>query len=256
MSGEVDNRTDGVSVIVRGDLKSVGLLSDDILENAPPASQIKSIEVNPRNVENYDSFRIVTSKNIDERITEISPDIAVCDECLNDLEKDREMIIKNINSPLSCGAGRFFDAVSALTGLCPVTTFDSEAPMRLESAINCDTDLYYPFSIDGTIVFADTFKEMLNDLPQNDVSFISAKFHNTMAQIILEVSKRIRKKKSLKKVVISGGVFQNKYLLEKSLELLINDNFDVYTNHLVPTNDGGVSLGQLIIASKRLGLCV
>ena len=168
----------------------------------------------------------------------------------------REMLVKNINAPLTCGAGRFFDAVSALTGLCPVTKFDSEAPMRLESAITCDTDLYYPFSIDGTIMFADTFKEILNDLPQNDISFISAKFHNTIAQVILEVSKRIRKRKSLKKVVISGGVFQNKYLLEKSLELLINDDFDVYTNHLVPTNDGGVSLGQLIIASKRLGLCV
>jgi hydrogenase maturation protein HypF len=69
----------------------------------------------------------------------------------------REMITSEINCPLSSGAGRLFDAVSALLGLCTVASFDSEAPMRLESAINCSTEEFYPYTIDGSICFSDTF---------------------------------------------------------------------------------------------------
>jgi hydrogenase maturation protein HypF len=85
---------------------------------------------------------------------------------------------------------------------------------------------------------------------------ISAKFHNTIAQVILEVSEKMRNEFFLDKVVLSGGVFQNKYLLEKSIYKLTQRKFKVYTNHQVPVNDGGISLGQLVIASKTLGLCV
>jgi hydrogenase maturation protein HypF len=163
----------------------------------------------------------------------------------------KEMIVKKMNSPLSSGAGRIFDAVSAILGLCPVETFDSEAPMRLESAIDCDTNEFYPFLLTKTVIFADTLKAILADLPLQKISVISAKFHNTVAQVILEVSKQIRENTSLKKVVLSGGVFQNKYLLEKSLFLLNSNGFRVFTNHLVPPNDGGISLGQILIASKN-----
>ena len=162
----------------------------------------------------------------------------------------KEMIVKKINSPLTSGAGRLFDAVSAILGLCPVTTFDSEAPMRLESAIDCETNEFYPFRQDKTIIFADTLKAILEDLPRQGISVISAKFHNTVAQVILEVAKQIRKETSLNKVVLSGGVFQNKYLLEKSLYLLNCNSFKIFTNNAVPANDGGLSLGQLVIASK------
>ncbi len=128
----------------------------------------------------------------------------------------REMIIKKMNSPLTSGAGRLFDAVSALLGLCPAETFDSEAPMRLESAITRRTDESYPFTISESISFHETFKAILEDMPRLKVSVISAKFHNTIAQIILQISRQIRMDAALNKVVLSGGVFQNKYLLEKS----------------------------------------
>ena len=105
--------------------------------------------------------------------------------------------------------------------------------------------------IDKTIVFADTIKAILKDLPGHEISEISAKFHNTVAQVILEVSKQIRQETDLNNVVLSGGVFQNKYLLEKSLCLLNSNRFRVFTNHLVPSNDGGISLGQIAIASKK-----
>jgi hydrogenase maturation protein HypF len=162
----------------------------------------------------------------------------------------KEMLVNKINTPLTSGAGRLFDAVSAIIGLCPEATFDSEAPIRLESAIDCETNDFYPFQTDNTIVFADTIKAIIEDLPKQKKSVISAKFHNTVAQAILEVSKRIRKETSLNKVILSGGVFQNKYLLEKSQNLLIRNRFKVFTNHLVPANDGGISLGQIVIASK------
>jgi hydrogenase maturation protein HypF len=162
----------------------------------------------------------------------------------------KEMIVKKINSPMTSGAGRLFDAVSAILGLCPVATFDSEAPLRLESAIDAETYDFYPFQTNKTIIFADTIKAILADLPGQEISVISAKFHNTVAQVILEVSKQIRKETSLDKVILSGGVFQNKYLLEKSLYLLNLNKFQVFTNHLVPANDGGISLGQIVIASK------
>lgn len=162
----------------------------------------------------------------------------------------REMIIKKINTPMTSGAGRLFDAVSAILLLCADATFDSEAPMRLESVINCETNDYYPFQAGKTVVFADTISGIIADTGRKDVSVISVKFHNTVAQAVLEVSKQIRKETSLNKVILSGGVFQNKYLLEKSLYLLNRNRFNVFTNHLVPANDGGISLGQIVIASK------
>jgi len=164
----------------------------------------------------------------------------------------REMIVKKMNSPLTSGAGRLFDAVSALLGLCSFETFDSEAPMRLESAITRRTDESYPFTISESISFYETFKAILEDMSHLNAAAISAKFHNTIAQIILQISKQIRKDASLSKVVLSGGVFQNKYLLEKTTDLLKRERFNVFTNHLVPSNDGGISLGQLIIAAKMI----
>jgi hydrogenase maturation protein HypF len=152
-----------------------------------------------------------------------------------DLVKD--MIQMGINSPLSSGAGRLFDAVSALIGLCPVS-------------------LYYPFTIDKSIIFADTFKAILTDMQRADVSLISAKFHNTVAQVILEVAEKMRKDVSVNKVVLSGGVYQNKYLLGKTINKLEQNRFEVFTNHQVPVNDGGISLGQLGVASKIFKLCV
>ena len=176
---------------------------------------------------------------------------------LNSIDENRlkfihDMLASNVNCPLSSGAGRLFDAVSAIVGLCSVASFDSEAPMRLESVIDEATDDFYPFRLDDCIDFSETIKAILEDLPLKRVGIISAKFHNTVAMAILEASGKARKETSINKVVLSGGVFQNKYLLERTLYLLKRDRFMVFTNHLVPANDGGISLGQLIIASKLI----
>jgi hydrogenase maturation protein HypF len=161
-----------------------------------------------------------------------------------------EMLEKNINCPVSSGAGRLFDAVSALLGLCTTETFDSEAPMRLESAIDGKTDDYYSFTAGKPVTFEETFRSLLDDIKTRTPSHISARFHNTLAMVILEVSLQIRRENSIKKVVLSGGCFQNRYLLERACNLLRKKNFVVYTNRRVPPNDGGISLGQLVAASK------
>jgi hydrogenase maturation protein HypF len=122
--------------------------------------------------------------------------------------------------------------------------------MRLESVINDDTNDLYPFLAEKPVLFSETLKTIINDMPRHTISVISAKFHNTVAQVILEVARQMKKETTINKVILSGGVFQNKYLLEKSLYLLNRNRFKVFTNHLVPANDGGISLGQLVIASK------
>jgi hydrogenase maturation protein HypF len=167
------------------------------------------------------------------------------------LDLVQEMIENNVNSPLSSGAGRLFDAVSALTGLCSVAAFDSEAPMRLEAAINEETDDIYPFNLSENVDFNETFRAIVNDMTRQNISFISAKFHNTVAKVIADVAIHIREENSINKVVLSGGVFQNRYLLEKTLSFLSRSRFRVFVNRQVPANDGGLSLGQLIIASKN-----
>jgi len=179
-------------------------------------------------------------------------------DCFKNVDKQAfnlvsKMIQHNINSPLTSSAGRLFDAVASLLNLCTQQSFDAEAPMRLEAILDKSESGFYPYIYDnGIISFSETFNLLIKDLNIIETSKISSKFHNTVIQIILDVVKRIEKETKIKKVVLSGGVFQNKYLLEKSIQILNKYNFEVYTNRLVPPNDGGIALGQLVVASNYL----
>lgn len=161
-------------------------------------------------------------------------------------------IDKKINSPLTSGSGRLFDAVAALINLAPNTRFHAEAPIRLESIINKKINASYPFFISRTISFEETIKNIVKDL-KNLVPLpeISAKFHNTIISVISEVVKVSRVKYNLNKVVLSGGTFQNKYILENLEDLLQKSKFQVFSHQKIPPNDGGISLGQLVIAAKK-----
>ena len=121
--GEVDNRTDGVSVIVQGDIKTIDRFSNDILQHAPPASDIKSIEVKAIWLNHYDSFKIAVSKTIDNQITEISPDIAVCHDCLDDMQKDPGRIDYPFINCTNCGPR--FTIIEGLPYDRPATTMKS-----------------------------------------------------------------------------------------------------------------------------------
>jgi hydrogenase maturation protein HypF len=163
-----------------------------------------------------------------------------------------KMIRSGINCPLVSSSGRLFDAVSAILDLCLYSTFSAEAPMRLESIIEPDCSESYPFTLGETVNFDLTITNIMEDLRKNiDPGIISAKFHNTIISVIIEVIHRMKIRHSCNKVVLSGGTFQNKYLLERTEMELLKKGFMVYSHHLVPTNDGGISLGQLAVAAKR-----
>lgn len=157
-----------------------------------------------------------------------------------------------LNCPESCSAGRLFDAVAAITNICPVSDFHAEAPMRLEAAMDIETENRYSIEVNECISFQKTIEGIVMDI-QNGVSKseISAKFHNTVIFSMMHMSQKIRKKTGLNKIVLSGGSFQNVYLQSKSEQLLRKEGFLVYSHNKIPANDGGLALGQLAIAAKR-----
>ncbi len=164
-----------------------------------------------------------------------------------------------INSPLTSSAGRLFDAVSAISGICPESSFHAEAPMRLEAEADPQVQEAYSFKLqDINIYFKTTFEEIVKDILSGvPPSEISSKFHNTVINSIFAVAADLRKKQGINKIVLSGGTFQNRILLEQSEQLLKEAGFDVYTHSKIPSNDGGIALGQLIITAKRRALkCV
>jgi hydrogenase maturation protein HypF len=103
---------------------------------------------------------------------------------------------------------------------------------------------------------AQTVRAIVRDLVDGVLpSTISGKFHRTVASLIVETCQAIRSAEGLNRVVLSGGVFQNLLLLSLVQVMLKRSGFDVYTHHLVPTNDGGISLGQAVIGQMRLFQC-
>ncbi len=163
-----------------------------------------------------------------------------------------QAIDKNINTPLTSSAGRLFDAVSAMINLCPVSKFHAEAPMRLESVIDSNCNEHYDFSFDTTISFTNTIKGIIEDFKAGvSISVISAKFHNTIINIIFAIVSEMSKSTGINKVVLSGGTFQNKYILERTESVLTKQGYKVYAHNKVPSNDGGIALGQIAIAAKR-----
>lgn len=157
----------------------------------------------------------------------------------------------------SSGAGRLFDAVSALVEICDINTFEAEAAMALEAAITEGVDARYPYELKEGVPkildFSPAIIAITNDLLDGvDKGIISAKFHNAVAFSILDTVKRINSETGLKKVALSGGTFQNNYLLSGTMRLLGENGFEVFINAKVPCNDGGISLGQAYIIRERL----
>jgi len=159
-----------------------------------------------------------------------------------------KMVAGRINSPLSCGAGRLFDAVAALTGICREAGYDGEAPMRLENICSPQVKDGYEFSTDSLAVIDQVMADIKRKVSPR---IIASRFHNGMALFIHDTVGLMSKKTGLEKVMLSGGVFQNAYLLNRVVELLRQNRMQVFTNLLVPVNDGGLALGQLAIAAKK-----
>ncbi len=163
------------------------------------------------------------------------------------------MLEKNINCPLSDSAGRLFDAVAALINCCTVTSFHAEAPMRLENLATENTSKAYTVELNKTLSFSTMIRQIVEDLQNNTApAVIATKFHNTITRSVLETTKMIASETGLHTVALSGGTFQNKYLLEKLEKQLTKEGYKVLTHKKIPCNDGGIALGQLVIAAKRV----
>jgi hydrogenase maturation protein HypF len=156
-----------------------------------------------------------------------------------------------INSPLTSSAGRLFDAVAALTGVCTKSSFHAEAPMRLENLVDTGHRDYYEINVGSLIHPGMMIHRILEDLSEKiPVPVISARFHRALVNAIVKSALFSRDHSGLTTVVLSGGVFQNRFLLTNALRELKNFGFRVYTQRLVPSNDGGLALGQLAVAAK------
>ncbi|TET98699.1 MAG: carbamoyltransferase HypF [Dehalococcoidia bacterium] len=170
----------------------------------------------------------------------------------------RRMMAARVNSPLTSSCGRLFDAVSALLGVRGVVNYEGQAAIELEmlaaegvdEAYDWDRSSAYPMIIDPAPLLRGVVSDLMRGV---DAGVISAKFHNTIAVIIAAVSETARQRTGVGKVALSGGVFQNVYLLGRTLDELERRGFETLIHHQVPANDGGIALGQAVIASAKGG---
>lgn len=161
-------------------------------------------------------------------------------------------IQKGINSPLSSGAGRLFDAIAALTGLCTESNYHAEAPMLLEDMANPDLQGVYPFHFSPEIDLRPMIRSIVEDMGRKiPLPEIAGKFHSTLARIGLEQARHAKKESGISKIALGGGTFQNKLLTEKLVHLLEQDRFQVFLPVGVPANDGGIALGQMAVAANQ-----
>ncbi len=176
-------------------------------------------------------------------------------------EIDKKTLItllnKNINTFSTSSIGRLFDCVSSLISVCNESTYEGQASIELQELLwnvpfKCDDSYAHVINKDNGIkiigiteLICAISKDIFNEVPKE---IISLKFHNTVVNIIVAICSSIRTDHNINDVCLSGGVFQNSYILEKSIERLTSLSFNVHTHKDYPCNDGGISLGQLIYA--------
>jgi len=177
------------------------------------------------------------------------------------IEKIMKLIPLREFSPLSSGAGRLFDAVSAILGLCDRNTFEGEAAIALESLVTEGMEGGYPVDIkldiagkkEMVVDFSYSIMGVTKDFLQGvDKRIIATRFHNTVSGVIVRTAKALSETYGVNDVVLSGGTFQNLYLMERTAGMLTLEGLNVYTNEKVPCNDAGISLGQAYLCRARL----
>jgi hydrogenase maturation protein HypF len=168
-----------------------------------------------------------------------------------------EMIAKRINSPLTSSLGRLFDGVAALAGLRNRVNYEGQAAMELEMAAVDETDAAYEFAWETgwpyRILPSPIIRGVMEDLGKGrSISAVSVRFHNTVIRMFADLCARIGRERGLNRAVLSGGVFQNARLLTGLISAFERRGFKVYSHRLVPANDGGIALGQAVVAAKNI----
>jgi hydrogenase maturation protein HypF len=165
----------------------------------------------------------------------------------------RRMIETGTNSPRTSSMGRLFDAVAGLLCVRGAVNYEGQAAIELEMIADRACVDMYEFEIEdgsGVIKAEPVIRRAVEDLLGGlSAGAVSAKFHLGVAALIASVARRARDERQLGRVALSGGVFQNMFLLARVRHLLERDGFEVFTHRRVPTNDGGISLGQAAIAN-------
>jgi hydrogenase maturation protein HypF len=168
------------------------------------------------------------------------------------------MMEKRINCPMTSSMGRLFDAVAAMVGLRGRVAFEGQAAMELEMILDGSESGSYPFSWDDPddgplcIATAPIVRGVVRDLTAGlSPATVSARFHNTLIVLFDALCRHLRRITGIDRVALSGGVFQNNRLLTGMIAALEKSGFDLLTHRLVPTNDGGLSLGQAVVAAAK-----
>ncbi len=176
-------------------------------------------------------------------------------------EKERALVWKmleqGINTVATSSCGRLFDAVASILGLRHESNFEAQAAIELESAARQGTGGVYPFQVEfdepWQIDVRPVIESIVNEMQQRvDSGVIAARFHNTLAEMIAQVCRKLRSDGGPNIVCLSGGTFQNMFLLERTFFALGELGFDVCLQAKVPANDGGISLGQAVIANAAI----
>ena len=161
-----------------------------------------------------------------------------------------------INAPRTSSVGRLFDAVAAVAGVRDAVNYEGQAAIELEQRADLSEKGSYPIAVgDGAVLLvrgADLVRAVVDDLGAGaSIPTVSGRFHNTLTRVIVEFCARVRGRTGLGSVALSGGVFQNVLLVERTAAGLVAEGFEVLTHSRVPTNDGGISLGQAAVAGAR-----
>lgn len=165
------------------------------------------------------------------------------------------MMLKNaLNCPLSSGMGRLFDGAAAILGIQTRCSYEGQGAILLEAAAKEDEGVY-PYTLSGDLLRFD-WREMVRcicaDMENHtDTGVIAARFMNTLIKMAVEMCVRAREKTGLNDVCLSGGTFQNMYIMERLPGALEEKGFKVWHHSRVSCNDEGLSLGQAVIAQHR-----
>jgi hydrogenase maturation protein HypF len=172
------------------------------------------------------------------------------------LEALRVQLEKRINTPNTSSMGRLFDAVAALLGIRQDVNYEAQAAIEMEALADLHEPVYYPVYNEiqaGEIPVAPLLSALLEDMQAGiSVAQIAARFHATLAMLVSNLCARLSAQVDSRLVVLSGGVWQNSLLLAQTVSLLQQNHFEVFVHRQVPTNDGGISLGQAAVAIARL----
>ncbi len=172
-----------------------------------------------------------------------------------------KMIQGGINTPHTSSLGRLFDGIAAITGIREYVRFEGQAAMEFEMKMRhkiCKICKEYEFDFfikDGKYIISleGVIGQILEDIKVgSDISEVSVKFHRALVDLFLDLCRDIRTSYNIDVVALSGGCFQNRFLIENLSSALEEDNFNVLTHSMIPTNDGGISLGQAVVAGCRI----